>query len=137
MVLREELKQFLENSNIEINQLYEKIKQRPLTCIICIIVILTAVVILIVLPYWRVTQFGIDDPKDLADAENDCRVTLTQILGGIAVGIGIFFAWGSLTTAREGQLTERFTRAVDQLGNSNLDIRRWNTFPRKNLKGVG
>lgn len=123
MALREELKQFSENSKKEIKQLYEKIKKRPLTCLICIIVIVTAVVLLIALPYWRVTQFGISDPKDLADAENSYRATFAQILGGIAVGIGIYFAWGNLTTAREGQITERFTRAVEQLGSEKLEIR--------------
>lgn len=116
MTLIEELKQFSKNSKKEMRQLYEKIKQRPLTCLICIIVIVTAIVLLIALPYWRVTQFGITDPKDLAEMENSYRATLAQILGGVAVGIGIYFAWGNLTNAREGQITERFTRAVDQLG---------------------
>jgi len=123
MALREELKQFSENSKKEMKQLYEKIKQRPLTCLVCIIVIGTAVTLLIALPYWRVTQFGIADPKDLAEMENSYRATLAQILGGVAVGIGIYFAWGNLTTAREGQITERFTRAVEQLGSEKLEIR--------------
>ena len=123
MVLREELKQFLGNAKKEMKQLYEKIKQHPLTCLTCIIAIVTAIVLLIALPYWRVAQFGITDPKDLAEIENSYRATLAQILGGIAVGIGIYFAWGNLTTAREGQITERFTRAVDQLGSDKLEIR--------------
>lgn len=123
MVLREELKQFSKNSKKEMKQLYEMIKQHPLTCLISIIVIVTAVVLLIALPYWRVIQFGIADPKDLAEMENSYRTTLAQVLGGIAVGIGIYFAWGNLTTAREGQITDRFTRAVDQLGSEKLEIR--------------
>lgn len=112
MTLSEELKDFWKNAKKEIKQLYEKIKQRPLTCFVCIIVIVTAVTLLVELPYWRVTQFGIADPKDLAEMENSYRATLAQILGGIAVGIGIYFAWGNLTTAREGQITDRFTRAI-------------------------
>ncbi|WP_231590494.1 pentapeptide repeat-containing protein [Methanosarcina siciliae] len=123
MVLREELKQFLGNAKKEMKQLYEKIKQHPLTCLICIIAIVTAVVLLIALPYWRVAQFGITNPKDLADAENSYRSTLAQILGGIAVGIGIYFAWGNLTNSREGQITDRFTRAIEQLGSKELEIR--------------
>ena len=123
MVLKEELKQLSENAKKEMRQLYEKVKQRPLTCLICIIVIVTAAFLLIALPYWRVTQFGITNPKDLADAENSYRATLAQILGGIAVGIGIYFAWENLTTVREGQITERFTRSVDQLGSKELEIR--------------
>jgi len=121
MTLIEELKQFSENSKKEIKRLYEKIKQRPLTYLVCIIVIVTAVTLLVTLPHWQVAQFGIADPKDLAEMENSYLATLAQILGGIAVGIGIYFAWGNLTTAREGQITERFTRAIDQLGSVDKD----------------
>jgi uncharacterized protein YjbI with pentapeptide repeats len=105
-ILKDELDQFLNNAKKEMKQLYEKIKQHPLTCLICIIVIIIALLSLIVLPYWRVTQFGITNPKDFADAENSYRATIAQILGGIAVAIGIYF-----------------TRAVDQLGNPSIEIR--------------
>ncbi len=66
---------------------------------------------------------GINNVTEKVTQENQSRATLAQILGGIAIGIGIYFAWGNLTTAREGQITERFTRAIDQLGNKNLEIR--------------
>lgn len=86
------------------------------------------------IPRIQVAQFNITNPKDLADAENSYRATLAQILGGVAVGIGIYFAWGNLKVAQatldsntinaqksleitqKGQITECFTRAVDQLG---------------------
>jgi uncharacterized protein YjbI with pentapeptide repeats len=116
MGLREELKQFGENAKKEMKQLYEKAKRHPLTCLICIIVIIVALSSLIAIPHLQVAQFGLTNPKDLAEMENSYRATLAQILGGIVVGIGIYFAWGNLTTSREGQITERFTRAVDQLG---------------------
>ncbi|WP_410507230.1 pentapeptide repeat-containing protein [Methanosarcina hadiensis] len=121
MALREELNQFLGNAKKEIKQLYEKIKQRPLTCLICIIIIVTAIVLLIGLPHWQVS--GINNVTEKVTLENQSRATLAQILGGVAVGIGIYFAWGNLTTAREGQITERFTRAIDQLGSDKLEIR--------------
>ena len=127
MALKEELKQFSGNAKKEIKQLYEKIKQRPLTCIICIFVIVTAAILLIALPHCQVS--GINNVTEKVTQENQSRATLAQILGGIAVGIGIYFAWGNLTTAREGQITERFTRAVNQLGaidqsgNPSIEIR--------------
>lgn len=111
-------------------QLYGKVKRHPLTCLGCIIVIIIFVFLLIALPYWRVTKFGITNPKDLADAENSYRATLAQILGGGAVLIGIYFAWKnlevtkntlnynikstqkSLEIAHEGQITESFTRGL-------------------------
>ncbi|MDP4227950.1 MAG: hypothetical protein Q8910_16445, partial [Bacteroidota bacterium] len=46
--------------------------------------------------------------------------TLAQMLGGIAVGVGIYFAWGNLKTSREVQITESFTRAIEHLGNEKI-----------------
>jgi Pentapeptide repeats (8 copies) len=43
-------------------------------------------------------------------------VTLAQILGGTALLSGLYFTWRTLQVNREGQITERFTRAIDQLG---------------------
>jgi len=61
---------------------------------------------------------------------NQFRFTLAQILGGGAVAIGIYFAWTNfivaqetLKVAQENQITERFTRAIDQLGNEKMEIR--------------
>ncbi len=119
MALKEELKQLSENAKKEMRYLYEKVKQRPLTCLICIIVIVSAAILLIALPHWQVS--GINNVTEKVTQENQSRATLAQIFGGIAVGIGIYFAWGNLTTAREGQITERFTRAVDQLGATDKD----------------
>ena len=62
--------------------------------------------------------------------ENSYRATLAQILGGIAIGIGLYYTWRRISIAedglkvtQEGQITERFTRAVDQLGNEKMEIR--------------
>jgi len=43
-------------------------------------------------------------------------VTLAQILGGTALLSGLYFTWRTLQVNREGQITERFTRSIDQLG---------------------
>jgi hypothetical protein len=37
-------------------------------------------------------------------------------LGGTALLSGLYFTWRTLQVNREGQITERFTRAIDQLG---------------------
>jgi len=55
--------------------------------------------------------------------KNDARTTLLQGLGGAAVLAGAAAAFRQLGIAREGQVTERFTRAIDQLGHDNLDVR--------------
>ena len=40
-------------------------------------------------------------------------VTLAQILGGAAMLSGLYFTWRTLQVNRAGQITERFTRAID------------------------
>jgi hypothetical protein len=54
--------------------------------------------------------------------QNDARTTLLQGLGGAAVLLGVYFTFRQLRIARDGQVTERFTRAVDQLGNRSDDV---------------
>ena len=75
------------------------------------------------IPHWQVAQFGINNSTEVAQLENSYRATLAQILGGSAVAIGIYFAWKNLKVAQEGQITERFTRAVNQLGSRKIEIR--------------
>ncbi|PAV10989.1 hypothetical protein ASJ81_11970 [Methanosarcina spelaei] len=167
MDLKKELKQFYGNAKKEIKQFYENIKQSPLTSLICLIVIVTALILLIELPHWQVS--GINNVTEKVTLENQSRATLAQVLGGAAIGIGLYYTWRriniaeedlrvtqenlkvaqdnlkvtqdnlkvtqdnleatqkvaqeNLKIAQEGQITERFTRAVDQLGNPAIEIR--------------
>lgn len=57
------------------------------------------------------------------EAEDRHRATIAQILGGLFLLAGGYITWRrlevaqkGLEVAREGQITERFTRAIDQLG---------------------
>jgi hypothetical protein len=83
--------------------------------------------------------------------QNDARTTLLQGLGGLAVLVGVFFSYRqlqhnrrqlehSIQTSREqhqldqqGQITERFTRAIDQLGHERLDVRLGGIFALERL----
>lgn len=65
-----------------------------------------------------------------ANLVNQYRVTVTQAFIGIAVLYGVYQSWQRITIAednlkvsQEGQITERFTRAIDQLGNKKMEIR--------------
>lgn len=57
------------------------------------------------------------------DTENQVRTTLLQGLAGVALAVGLYFTGRTYLLNREGQITERFTRAIDQLGHEKLDIR--------------
>lgn len=71
------------------------------------------------------------------DIENEGRKTLAYIMGGILAIIGIYMAHRriralerqvqigqeQLQVGQEGQITERFTRAIEQLGSDRMEIR--------------
>ena len=53
--------------------------------------------------------------------ENEVRTTLLttllQSVGGVLLLAGAIATWRQLQVSREGQITDRFTKAIDQLGN--------------------
>jgi hypothetical protein len=58
-----------------------------------------------------------------AKATSDARTALLQAVGGLLLAAGAAATWRQVRISREGQVTERFTRAVDQLGSEHLDVR--------------
>jgi uncharacterized protein YjbI with pentapeptide repeats len=65
--------------------------------------------------------------NDIRKLENDSRTILVQGLGGFALLIGLLFTWRNLRIteqssrrtlelSQEGQITDRFTKAIEQLG---------------------
>lgn len=55
--------------------------------------------------------------------QNNVRSALLQVTGGLVVVIGGLATWRQVHINREGQITERFTRAIDQIGSENVDVR--------------
>jgi Pentapeptide repeats (8 copies) len=55
--------------------------------------------------------------------QNDARATLAQMLAGGILLLGAYLTWRQLQVNREGQITDRYTRAIDQLGHDQLDVR--------------
>jgi hypothetical protein len=102
---------------------------------------LLVTIILLKGPKWQLANLKGLTPDQLFDKENEARKTLAQIIGGILVLAGLYYtqdniritqevAEKSRDLAREGQITDRFTKAVEQLGRadepgkgSNLAIR--------------
>ncbi|WP_331729776.1 pentapeptide repeat-containing protein [Streptomyces sp. NBC_00073] len=64
------------------------------------------------------------------NAVNNVRTTLLQAIGGAVVLFGAYATWrqlrvsqDGLNATREGHVTDRFSRAVEQLGSDKLDVR--------------
>lgn len=88
---------------------------------------LLAVILLMIIikvPQWQAASWeGLMEPKDLAKLQNDARTTLVQALGGAVLLIGLYFTLRNLQLTQDRQITERYTRAVEQLGNDKLEVR--------------
>lgn len=65
----------------------------------------------------------IDLQQRQAELQNDVRATLLQGIAGVLLVVGAVATWRQLQISREGQITERFSRAVDQLGSAKQDVR--------------
>ena len=74
-------------------------------------------------PKWQVAYTKNLTPEQRFDRENEARRTLAQVLGGGVLLIGIYFTWRQLRISQEGQITDRFTKAIAQLGDDQLAVR--------------
>lgn len=63
------------------------------------------------------------DPKDRIAALNDGRRTWAQIFGGTFLAVSLWLAWENVVIAREGKITDRFSKAIDQLAHDKLAVR--------------
>jgi uncharacterized protein YjbI with pentapeptide repeats len=63
----------------------------------------------------------------------EARKTNAQILGGLALLVGFYFTWINLRATEEGRVTERFTRAVDQLSSEKIEQRVGGIFALERL----
>jgi hypothetical protein len=61
--------------------------------------------------------------KDALDAQNDLRGTVISALGGVVVLGGLIFTARTFLSTREGQVTDRYTAAVNQLGSDKAQVR--------------
>lgn len=106
---------------------------RHLVHLLIIVLALAAYLVLWELPKTQV-------PHDLSITEFqrqqlllDARKTNAQILGGAALLLGFYFTWRNLKATEEGKITERFTRAVDQLGSDKIEQRVGSIFALERL----
>ncbi|MEU7869987.1 pentapeptide repeat-containing protein [Dactylosporangium sp. NPDC049140] len=106
--------------------------------VVTALVVLVAVLVVVVVlgPLWLYPPLssaglaGVADPKariELQQAQsqlqNNARGLLLQTIGGIVVLAGLAATWRQVMVARDGQITDRIGRAVEQLGSDKVDVR--------------
>jgi len=87
------------------------------------IVLIIAGIILWIFPILQTRPLTNLTPKELCELRDKYRKTIAQILGGFALLAGLFFTSQNLYLAKEGQVTDRFIRAVQQLGSEKIEVR--------------
>lgn len=106
--------------------------------------VLASVLVLVVvaLAVWKVPEWQLSGARgrvpvrELLELENAYRATVAQAVGGLILAIGVVFTWRQLShtgrtllITQEGQITDRFSRAIEQLGavddrgNKRLEVR--------------
>lgn len=58
-----------------------------------------------------------------SELQNNARATLLQGLAGLVLVAGAAATWQQVRIARHGHITDRITKAVDQLGEDTVDVR--------------
>jgi len=87
------------------------------------IILLLILWFLVISPAIEISNADLATEKKIIYRHNHIK-TVAQLFGGIVLLAGIYFAWKRIQINGEGQITERFTRAIDQLGNKkNLEVR--------------
>ena len=102
--------------------------------------------ILVGLAFWKVPQWQAETAmrrkptRNHFETENAARATLAQALSGVFLVIGLAVTWRELSDTQrltqEGQITERFTRAVDQLGSEKLQVQLGGFMPLSELPEI-
>jgi uncharacterized protein YjbI with pentapeptide repeats len=102
-----------------------------------ILAVVALVIACVVLFPVYVVNFDVPGPgasrltaKDLAGARNDVRTTLLQAIAGTFFIATAFFTWRQirvserqLRVSEDEQVASRFTKAIEQVGDDNLDVR--------------
>ncbi|MCI4667456.1 MAG: pentapeptide repeat-containing protein [Bacteroidia bacterium] len=108
---------------------------------IALVVSAALIAIVVYIPVWHAEndhyKWGLIEQKEIPGQANEYRKTLIQIIGGVVLAIGLYINWRrikaqeeaviatqkSIRITEEGQITERYTKAIEQLGNPEMAIR--------------
>jgi uncharacterized protein YjbI with pentapeptide repeats len=89
--------------------------------LLLVLLLVGVVAVVVVVPAWEAQD--VTEVKDRIAAVNDGRRTLGQIAGGVFLAFGLWLTWQNVVIAREGKITDRFSKAVEQLGHERLAVK--------------
>ena len=95
---------------------------------------LVAVFVLKWAPQWFAATEGLKG-KDKAEEISRARTAVLATLAGLIAVVGAIFTGLSYRLNRAGQITERFTRAIDQLGSNERDVRLGGVYALERIAG--
>ncbi len=90
---------------------------------------------LLLLALWKIPQLQVSGLFDVSDQElfslrDATRRTIAQIIAGTLLFVGAYFAWRRIAAMeegteveRQGQITDRYIRVVEQLGSGSFQVR--------------
>jgi len=98
-------------------------------CLISITAVLLTIAMLLLVTRWY-QNASLLTPKDRITTELEILKTLAQLLGGVVLLIGIYFTWKNISAtnknleiAQDGQVLERFNKAIEHIGNDKIQVR--------------
>lgn len=91
--------------------------------LLLLVLVVLAIALLVHVPQWESSVRQISAVKDRVEAENELLKTLLQLAGGALLIVGFYFTWKTIRVSQEGQITDRFSKAIDHLGSTSLEIR--------------
>lgn len=107
----------------------------PFSWLLALVVLAVTAVASAVLSYrmWRLPGWVLADmssPGEVVNrvvayrsAQSSILAILVQAVGGLLLLGGLFLTWRQLIVGQEAQISERFTRYVEQLANERVDVR--------------
>lgn len=116
------------------NWIRQLARRWPLLVMIAFLGLLAACIT--VFPAWLLNAtsgHGALNTSDRVVDENAIRTTLVQVVGGVFLVATAFFSWRTIQLGREGQLTDRYTKAVEQLGAATTAVRTGGVFALERL----
>jgi hypothetical protein len=108
---------------LKLNQRWETLKTKAQIALAAFFTV-ALIFAIVMLPTIMITHRNLSlAPKDQLDAEAAIRSSFIQMVAGMVLIAGLYFTARGFRLTREGHITDRYSKAVEHLGNENPDVR--------------